>query len=69
MNDDWTAFVVSKLHTLDISQKELAKRCGYTPSYLSCVLRNRKTFSSDYSLGRTKRNILRALWELEHEVE
>ena len=42
MIDQWAAEVIAKLRILGISQKEFAKKCGYSEPYMSQVLRGRK---------------------------
>lgn len=69
MNEDWAAEVVGKLHRLGMTQKELAKRCNYTPSYLSMLLNGKKEFSSEYSKKVTRNHILRMVKRLEYEAE
>lgn len=69
MNEDWAAEVVGRLHRLNVTQKELAKRCDYTPSYLSMLLNGKKTFSSEYAKKVTRNHILRMVKRLEYEAE
>ena len=59
--DDWTAQVYGRLHALGISSKDFAKLCGFSESYLSRILRKKK--SSETS----KRTILALLDRLEDE--
>lgn len=68
MNEEWTGEIISRLHLHGVSHKEFAKRCGYTPTYLSMVLNNKKVFSSDYSKRRTMKHIFDTMMILEHEL-
>ena len=42
MTDFWSANVIAQLRMLGITQKDFAKQCGYSASYLSIVLRGHK---------------------------
>lgn len=68
LNDEWTAYVVGRLHRFRISRKELADKCGYTLTYLSMVLNNYKEFSCERSKERTKNHILKSLREIETQI-
>ena len=39
----WTVEVIANLRIFGIKQKDCAKQCGYTPQYMSQVLRGRKS--------------------------
>ena len=68
LNEEWTADIVGKLHRLNATQIELAKKCGYTASYLSLVLNGKKKFESSYAAKVTRKHICRAMEELENEI-
>lgn len=68
LNEEWTADIVCRIHRLNITQIELAKRCGYTASYLSMVLNGKKQFTSPYAAKVTRKRICKAMEELEHEI-
>lgn len=38
MTDFWSANVIAQLRMLGITQKDFAKQCGYSASYLSIAL-------------------------------
>lgn len=61
IKENWTAYVVSRMHRYDISGIELARECGYTPQYLSMVLNCRKEFENKESKQRTKTAIFNGL--------
>ncbi len=42
MNELWTAEIVSRLHLMGVTCKELAEECGYTPTYISLLLNGKK---------------------------
>lgn len=69
MNDPWAADIVGRLHRLAITQKDFAKRCNYTPSYLSMLLNGKKRFSSNYAKRITQNHISRTIERLEREAE
>ena len=68
MNEPWTANVVGRMHRYGIKGDELARRCGYSPQYLSMVLNGKKEFSSDSSRLKVRRKIFESLHFLEQEV-
>jgi len=43
MIEQWAVEVIATLRILGISQKEFARLCGYSESYMSQVLRGRKS--------------------------
>lgn len=43
MPAQWTAEIIGKLHLHSISQVRLAAAMGYTPEYVSAVLRGHRT--------------------------
>lgn len=57
--DDWTAEIYGRMHAAGVSGQELATACGFSSTYLSRILRKKKT--SDTS----KRKILAAMTSLE----
>lgn len=66
--EEWTGDVVKRLHIANITRKELAKECGYTPEYLTMVLTCKKHFESDYAKKMTSKKIFKALERLEAET-
>lgn len=69
MNEPWTANVVGRMHRYGIKGDELARKCGYSPQYLSMVLNGKKEFSSNESRLKVRRKIFESLHRLEKEVE
>ena len=68
LNDEWTALAVGRMHRCNITNNELAKRCNYSPTYLSQVLHCNKKFRNEDSEIITRNHILTALAALEEEV-
>lgn len=68
LNEEWTADVIGRLHRLNVTQAELARRCGYTPQYLCMVLNSKKIFESEYAKKCTQKKICKTLSELEAEI-
>ncbi len=68
MNEPWTANVVGRMHRYGIKGDELARRCGYTPQYLSMVLNGRKSFVTNEAKEHVKRIIFDSLSSIEKEV-
>lgn len=62
MIPNWTGEVVGRLHIAGITQRQLAKECGYTWTYLSAVLHERK------GNDRTRQKIIEALERLEERA-
>lgn len=69
MNEPWTANVVGRMHRYGIKGDELARKCGYSPQYLSMVLNGKKEFSSESARLKARRKIFDSLHYLEREVE
>lgn len=69
LNEEWTSYVVGKLHRYRISRVELASKCHYTQTYLSLVLNGTKEFSSDRAKEKTKTHVLRCLDILTSEID
>ncbi len=65
----WTGNVVGRMHVYDIKGDELARRCGYTPQYLSMVLNGKKEFGSDITRLKVRRKIFDSLHYLEKEID
>lgn len=42
MNELWTAEIISRLHLMNVTCKQLAAECGYTPTYISLLLNGKK---------------------------
>lgn len=68
LKEEWTANVIGRLHRLNATQAELARRCGYTPQYLCMVLNCKKIFESEYAKKCTQKKILKALCTMEEEI-
>ena len=64
----WTAEVVGKMHRYGITNKMLAKKCWYTPSYISMVLNGKKEFSSEEAKERTKNHIIATVDKLANDI-
>lgn len=60
---DWTADVVGRIHNLGISEKEFAKECGISATYLSSVLHKKRTSNV------SKKRIIDTLEHLENEAK
>lgn len=59
MAEKWIIDVIAKLRLFGITQKEFAKRCGYSEAYMCQVLRGKK------NTEQAKRTIQNALRKLE----
>ena len=68
INEEWTGFVVGKMHQFGITQAELAGRCGYTIQYISMVLNGKKKYASPESKEKTKNHVIGTLTEIIEEV-
>ena len=68
MKEPWTGNVVGRMHVYGIKNDELARRCGYSPQYLSMVLNGKKEFGSEASRLKVRRKIFDSLHFLEMEV-
>lgn len=68
LHEPWTANVIGRLHRYGIKMEELARKCDYSPQYLSMILNGKKTFASDEAKYKAKRVIFAGLSELEMEV-
>lgn len=68
LNEEWTAYVVGRMHLYRISRKELADKCNYTTPYLSTVLNCNKEFESETSKEKTKIHIMESLDEMTSEI-
>lgn len=69
LNEPWTANVVGRMHRYGIKGDELARKCGYSPQYLSMVLNGKKEFSTDEAKTKCRCTIFNGLSELEQEVQ
>lgn len=58
----WAAEVIAQLRMLGITQKEFAKRCGYSEPYVSQVLRGQK------NTDQAKNTIMSTLSKLKEEA-
>ena len=68
LNEPWTANVVGRLHRYGIKMEELAKKCNYSPQYLSMILNGKKKFASEEGKYKAKRIIFASLQAIEMEV-
>ena len=68
LNEPWTANVVGRMHRYGIKNDELARKCGWSPQYLSMILNGKKEFSSDSHKKKVRRIIFDSLFRLEQEV-
>lgn len=68
MNEPWTANVVGRMHRYGIKGDELARKCGYSPQYLSMVLNGKKAFATEEAKTNVKNVIFAGLGKLEEEV-
>lgn len=69
LNEPWTGHVVGRMHTYGIKADELARRCGYSPQYLSMVLNGKKEFGSEASRLKVRRKIFDSLHIIIKEIE
>lgn len=67
LNEPWTANVVGRMHRYGIKNDELARKCGWSPQYLSMILNGKKEFSNEGKI-KAKRIIFGSLSDLELEV-
>ena len=63
MKEPWTGNVVGRMHVYGIKNDELARRCGYSPQYLSMVLNGKRPVTQN-----TKDVIFVSLSSIEQEV-
>lgn len=68
LNEEWTGYVVGKMHQWGITQAELAAKCGYTTQYVSMILNGKKRFEKVESREKTKQHVIWALEEIIKEV-
>lgn len=68
MKEQWTGNVVGRMHVYDIKADKLARRCGWTPQYLSMVLNGKKKFATEEAKEHVKRIIFDGLSSIEKEV-
>ena len=68
LREEWAAFVVGRMHRLNVTREELAKRCGYSVPYISTVLNGKKKFESEEAYRKTRNHILRTMEALEREI-
>lgn len=69
LHEEWTANVVGRMHRYGIKGDELARRCQYSPQYLSMVLNGKKEFGSKAAKQKVRRKIFESLHFLEKEIE
>ncbi len=67
MKERWTGNIVGRMHVYEIKAEDLAKRCGYSPQYLSMVLNGRKKFTTEEGKEHTKRIIFDSISSIEKE--
>lgn len=68
LNEPWTANVVGRMHRFGIKADELARKCDYSPQYLSQVLNGKREYKSDEAKIKVRRVIFDSLHEIEMEV-
>lgn len=68
MQEPWTANVVGRMHRYGIAQDELARKCKYSPQYLSQVLNGKREYKSEEAKRKVRSIIFESLRELEMEV-
>ena len=68
LREEWAAFVVGRMHRLNVTREELAKRCGYSVPYISTVLNGKKKFESEEAYMKTRNYILKTMEALEKEI-
>lgn len=68
INEPWTANVVGRMHRYGIKGDELARKCGWTPQYLSMVLNGKKKLSTE-AVEKARAVIFANLSTLEREVQ
>ena len=68
LHEPWTANVVGRLHRYGLKMDELARKCDYSPQYLSQIINGKRDFKSDDAKAKAKRVIFAGLSELELEV-
>lgn len=69
LNEPWTANVVGRMHRYGINNNELARKCGYSPQYLSMVLNGKKSFATEEAKLNVRNVIFNGLGLLEQEVK
>lgn len=62
-HEEWAAGIVGRLYRIGKTSKDLAEKCGYTPSYISMLFNGKKPASDE-----TKLKLFNGLKELEKEV-
>lgn len=68
LHEPWTANVIGRMHRYGIKADELARKCGFSPQYLSMILNSKKEFKTEKSKEKTKRIIFEKLHLIEMEV-
>ena len=68
LREEWTAFIVGRMHLLGVSRAELARRCGYSVPYISTVLNCKKKFESEAAYRKTRNYILKTMEKIEKEI-
>lgn len=68
LHENWTAYVIGRMHRYSITNSELAAECDYTPQYLSTVLNGKKRFKTEDAKEQTKTKIFYALKTLEESI-
>lgn len=68
LNEPWTANVVGRMHRFGIKSDELARKCDYSPQYLSQVLNGKREYKSEDAKKHVRMVIFNSLHELEMEV-
>lgn len=69
LNEPWTANVVGRMHRYGIKGDELARKCDYSPQYLSQVLNGKRDYKSEEAKEHVQRIIFDSLENIIKEVE
>ena len=63
LREKWVAELVAKMYRCGITSKDLAKRTGFTPPYISMLLNGKK-----HATEETRLKLFNAVSEMEREV-
>ena len=67
LQEPWTGNVVGRMHRFGITQDELARKCNYSPQYLSQVLNGKRDYKSEEAKIKVRRVIFDNLHKIEME--
>ena len=62
-HEEWAAELVGRMYRCGITSKDLAKRTGFTPPYISMLLNGKK-----HATEETRLKLFDAVSEMEREV-